>query len=412
MAQFVIEPDRALCDQPVAITLDGLPTNVPVTIRLQFADDRQQIWESSAEFLAGPAGRLDLRSAKPIRGTYTEADAMGLFWSLRLRDDGSESAFPFLFSATRSAQPFVCRVTGEVNDSVVATGKIIRQFYADSVERREIIRPGFVATLFRPRALGSYPAAITVGGSGSNFGWARQVAGLLASYGRAAIAIAYFDWVGEYGLPTELVEIPLETVEQAIEHLRQQPGIDLTDLTMLGFSKGAEMALLAATCYSAIKRVVAYMPSSVVWEGIRQKPGNPLSSWSYRGQQLPFIENSRQGNHYPNMVQMIQQIQSGAPVAHELTRAVIPVEQVGGPILLISGANDRVWPSAAMAELIRARLRQFHSPFDSQHLCLSVSDHAVGIPFLPYADVDPAYISTIAQETITAWQTVKRFLDH
>lgn len=412
MAHFTIEPDRALFDQPIAFKLEGLAPGSSVTIRLRFEDDRKQIWESAAEFIADATGSLDLQFAKPVRGDYTAPDAMGLFWSLRLLDDSAESAFPFLFSATRSAMPLPFTVTAEVNEMVVATARIVRQFYTDSVERVEIIAPGLVATLFRPRAAGVYPGAITLGGSGGGLGWARQVAALLASYGRTTIAVAYFDWTGDYGLPTELREIPLETIQRAIEYLRTEPGINWADLTLLGFSKGAEMALLVATVCPEIQCVVAYMPSSVVWEGVCQTPGNPHSSWSYQGNPLPFVPNSMQGNYYPNMVQALQPFHAAEPMGEDLTQTIISAEKIRGPILLISAAGDRVWPSAVMADLIMARLHQHHHPFAARHLCLQRAGHAVGIPFLPYAPIDPDDVAAIAQETIQAWQEVKQFINN
>jgi acetyl esterase/lipase len=410
MPYFTIKSEHALVDQPIVIKVEGLEPGGLVTIRLQFTDDRQQIWASSVEFIADASGTVDLQSMQPIRGDYREPDLMGLFWSLQLLDS-SATSFPFLFSATRSATPLQFTVTAEINGGVVTTASIVRQFYADSVERTEIVTPGLVATFFRPRTAGRYPTAITVGGSGGNFGWARQVAGLLASYGRATLAVAYFDWAGEYGLPTELKEIPLEIIQRAIDYLRTVPGINLADLAILGFSKGAELALVAATVCPEIQRVVAYMPSSVIWEGIQQMPGLLRSSWGYHGKPLPFVSNSMQGNYYPNMVQVIQQFQSAAPpMRDELIQTVIPVEKIRGPLLLISGANDRVWPSAAMADLIMVRLQQHQHPFANQHICLQRAGHAVGVPFLPYSPVNPDEVAAMAQGTSQAWQTVKQFV--
>ncbi|MEO0900275.1 MAG: acyl-CoA thioester hydrolase/BAAT C-terminal domain-containing protein, partial [Bacteroidota bacterium] len=36
--------------------------------------------------------------------------------------------------------------------------------------------------------------------------------------------------------------------------------------------------------------------------------------------------------------------------------AVIPVEKIAGPILLLSGRDDQVWPSATMSDMMEERL--------------------------------------------------------
>ena len=45
------------------------------------------------------------------------------------------------------------------------------------------------------------------------------------------------------------------------------------------------------------------------------------------------------------------------PTLPQHAEAAIPVERINGPILLISGRADALWPSTAMAEAMVARLR-------------------------------------------------------
>ena len=51
-----------------------------------------------------------------------------------------------------------------------------------------------------------------------------------------------------------------------------------------------------------------------------------------------------------------------------VARAAIAVEKIRGPVLLISGADDQMWPSAAMGEDIRLRLKAAGHPFEVRHL--------------------------------------------
>ncbi|HKS21697.1 MAG TPA: acyl-CoA thioester hydrolase/BAAT C-terminal domain-containing protein [Thermoanaerobaculia bacterium] len=77
---------------------------------------------------------------------------------------------------------------------------------------------------------------------------------LLASHGYAALAVAYF---GIAPLPDDLDRIPLETVDRAVAWLRAQPSVDPKRIAIWGGSKGAELALVAASRNPAIRAVVA-----------------------------------------------------------------------------------------------------------------------------------------------------------
>ncbi|MEO0405099.1 MAG: acyl-CoA thioester hydrolase/BAAT C-terminal domain-containing protein [Bacteroidota bacterium] len=63
----------------------------------------------------------------------------------------------------------------------------------------------------------------------------------------------------------------------------------------------------------------------------------------------------------------------------------IPVEQISGPVVLISGKDDQLWPSSFMANQIERRLKKRGFPFpvfnlqyeDSGHLISGNPDHQV-----------------------------------
>jgi dienelactone hydrolase len=105
-----------------------------------------------------------------------------------------------------------------------------------------------------------------VTGSEGGFRWAGTVAPLLACHGYAALALAYFDYQGMEGLPTSLMEIPLEYFERAIAWMGKQPQVNRDKLAVVGISKGGELALLLGSTFPEIKSVVAYVPSGVVWQ--------------------------------------------------------------------------------------------------------------------------------------------------
>lgn len=55
--------------------------------------------------------------------------------------------------------------------------------------------------------------------------------------------------------------------------------------------------------------------------------------------------------------------------------AVIQVEKITGPILLISSKMDNMWPSEPAAEQIMQRLEDYDFPYSYQHLSYDYGGH-------------------------------------
>ncbi len=240
---------------------------------------------------------------------------------------------------------------------------------------------GLVGSLFtgddeRPRA-----GVLVLGGSEGGF--PSDVAGLLAAEGFTCLALAYF---GAVGVPRRLVEIPLEYVDTAFAWLREHPLVMSSRLGVLGISKGAELALLAAASFpDAVGAVVAYAPSSVVFPGIGVAGGaSRRSSWSHRNEPVPFVP-------YPRAVRPSLGLRglSVAPIyrmaldnVDAVAAAAIPIERSRAPILLISGDEDRMWPASQMAEMLKARLRDIGRGDQAVHLRYPKAGHGLA-PWRP-----------------------------
>jgi len=68
-----------------------------------------------------------------------------------------------------------------------------------------------------------------------------------------------------------------------------------------------------------------------------------------------------------------------------IDRASIPVEKIQGPILLISGEEDALWPSTIYAEMIMERLAQHRHPYPDENLRYKGLGHLTGVPYsFPY----------------------------
>ena len=249
---------------------------------------------------------------------------------------------------------------------------------------------GLVGTLFCRTTPGPHPAVIALGGAGG--GLREGGAEALASEGFAALALAYF---GVEPLPRELVEIPLEYFEKAIEWVKSQPEVDANRIAVVGNSKGGELALLLGATYPEdVKAVVGYVPSGIVWQGVSFDRWSyfrePRSSWSLGGEPLPFVRFAR-----PRFSEMIRMIgfffgkpPALGPIFYEpaledeaaVAAASIAVEKINGPVLVISGTDDQVWPSTRLSEMVIERLQAHHHPFPYEHLRYEGAGHMISMP--------------------------------
>lgn len=261
--------------------------------------------------------------------------------------------------------------------------KARRLYGADGVRTTVVREDGLSGLLFRPRDDEARPAVIVLGGSSGGLLFASQVAALLASHGFASFALAYF---GHEGLPEHLIEIPLEYFAGAIGWLSSQPGVRRTSIGVVGRSRGAELALLLGTRFSSLRSVVAYCPSGIVWNGLRGTAAVDASAWSESGRTLPFCSLVAQ-----DLGDLKARVFGASPIAltplfeEALDRpvpaeAVIPVEQINGPILLVSGDHDLMWPSARMGERIMDRLAARSHPFRSRHCRYPGAGHLMRPP--------------------------------
>ena len=69
------------------------------------------------------------------------------------------------------------------------------------------------------------------------------------------------------------------------------------------------------------------------------------------------------------------------PHMPDLAAAEIPVERIHGPVLVIAGRDDGVWPSSAMAGKIEARLRERGFTYLHRSLVYDDAGHSISRPY-------------------------------
>jgi dienelactone hydrolase len=236
--------------------------------------------------------------------------------------------------------------------------------------KQKISGQPFTANLHIPQGKGPFPGIIVVGGSGGGIEWQDYWGEVLAQNGFAALALAYF---GMEGLPAELNEIPLEYFQGALNFFRSCEAVDGGSMGMLGVSKGSELALLFSSREPVIHAVAAFVPSSVVFQSIAK--GWPrTSSWSHKGKPLPFVPYSASDSADKSLADLYRRSLEH-PEAVE--KAAIEVEKIKGPLLLLSGKDDQLWPSSRMSEMIMERLAKHNFPFSYEHIPYDAAGHLI-----------------------------------
>jgi dienelactone hydrolase len=248
---------------------------------------------------------------------------------------------------------------------------------------------GLVGKLFLPAGTPPYPVVITLGGSGGGIFTAPSA--MLASREIASLALAYF---GMEHLPRELKRIPLEYFETAIQWCRRHDELRADAIGLAGGSRGGELALLVAATYSEIAAVVGWSPSGVVWGGMqRDRNEAPVSAWTLQGKDLPFVPFDKTAVDWTmRPVRFTPGFISGLSDEASVTAAEIPVERINGPVLLISGSDDQVWPSRILSEIAVRRLKAAGHAFVVEHLNYEGAGHAIGPPH-PYVSRAPTHFT-------------------
>ncbi|HEX6214320.1 MAG TPA: acyl-CoA thioester hydrolase/BAAT C-terminal domain-containing protein [Vicinamibacterales bacterium] len=249
---------------------------------------------------------------------------------------------------------------------------------AQTSVKHEIAGAGFVANLYLPACQSKCPVVLLVGGSGGGIDWQDYMGEILSRNGFAAIAVAYF---AMERLPKELDQIPLEYFQNVVAYARSHRSLNPDRIGIAGNSKGAELALLLATREPAIRAVVAFAPSSVVWQSLpssaawdRSADQLPRrSSWTFERQPFAFLPYAAAASG-ESLADMYRRSLNQQELVE---RAAIPVEHINGPVLLLSGTQDTTWPSSLMGDMVVKRLRERAFRFPNEHVAYDDAGHMI-----------------------------------
>ena len=391
-ARIVLSETDVLTDERTRVLLTGLAPGTPVTLTAHRSDASGRSWLSSATFPVGTDGMVDVEQRAPEPGgTWTGVDGMGPFRSMRLADGEPDGA-----PVPVAADPAVRIVlTAHQDGAPVGTAELVQRTAAPGVTRRDVRENGLVGDLHLPPGPGPHPGVLLLSGSEGGIP-AYGLAGLLASRGFAAFPLAYF---GEPGLPQALDRIPLEYLERGMGWLRSRPAVSGSRVGVVGPSRGGELALLLGATSPQVGAVVSYVGSGIGFPGLAAggQPAGP--AWTRDGWDVPYLAAFpgageamtrylpplMLGSPIRDIAGTWDDIRRADPAARE--RATIPVERTRGPVLLLSGRDDRLWPSTGLSDVALRRLESGGHRFAHAHHAYPGAGHffinapfAVGLP--------------------------------
>lgn len=421
-----IVPETSYIDEPVYIAITGLQKNQKVVLRAVSEDyycvnagmseqGQNSSWESYGVFAADDNGDLSLGKAVPIEGTYQTCDAMGLFYSMKIKEMHPVKP-PKKLSEISENRSFHILFTVEADGKVLASKKHVRQFCDETVKSENVIQESLTARYFTPGTSLKRPTIIVVSGSEGRIEKAQAIAEVFAQRGYSALAVCYF---GMDGTSPNLSRIPLEIIENAIGWLKNQDTVDEKRIGIYGRSKGGELVLAAASIFPDLTCVIANTPSCYVYEGLKNGIPSRQSSWSYCGKEFPFLKFSfsvlfrmsiRMILKQKDLVRwMYRQIITNAKTED----ANIAVEKINGPILFLSSEADTIWPSLLHCETAMSRLREKNFRYPYKHCTYERAGHMLTLPYQSISSLKKCngFLEEWEKACVDSWKQTIDFLD-
>lgn len=188
--------------------------------------------------------------------------------------------------------------------------------------------------------------------------------------------LAYF---GTPNTPASLELIELEYLNAAIEEFKTLDNVSEKKIVVMGGSKGGELALLWASINPEIKGVIGIVPSSVAFQGIGMAF---TSSWSFDGEPVPFVPYVPFDYNSIVNYEYVEVYNDSLDQDMDMEDATIKAENINGPILLLSGIEDTMWPATRMSNDVIKRLDEKGFKYDYEHIAYEDAGHSLSESWL------------------------------
>ena len=173
--------------------------------------------------------------------------------------------------------------------------------------------------------------------------------------------------------PETLDRISLNAIRDTIMSISDHPKVNKRKIALLGSSRGAELVLNLASRYKDFDAVVALVPSYVNFPSLTTAVNT--SAWTFHGDELNYV-----GIPYTAIAAAIRgeshkAIEIALENLDDRSSSIIPVENISGPILLLSAKDDALWPSKYMSDKIVSRLIEKDFKYYYEHFSFNGGHH-------------------------------------
>jgi len=256
---------------------------------------------------------------------------------------------------------------------IIISYLIVDSILFNGIKPNPINDNGFQANFFAKENIENKTAVVLIGGGQWGDYWSQEI----AKKEMVGISLPY---VGKEGLPKLPEEIDLEYFESALNWLRKQKSVNPEKIIVMGASRNAELALIIASIFpDMISGVIAYAPSSVSWSNtvLPYNSDELKASWKYNGIDIPYLPMTKISGNDTDKIRMLDYWENGLSKIDSTHKSHIKVELIKGPILLFSGVDDKVWPSAKMADMIENRLNNNNFKFNFKSIKYQNAGHSI-----------------------------------
>jgi len=342
--RILIDPAKAIFGTPFSLKVMGLSPGEIVSLSASSTDIKGIKWESQAEFKADKNGLIDLANQAPLKGDYSEKDTLGLLWSMKPVHIKKEMPY---FNDREKGLSIKFMMTNSRGETTTSE---LHRYYENPEKKLACIQldeNGLKGFLYSPDIDKKHPGIILLGGSNGG------------------------DFL------------------KATKWMKEQKPVKKGKIGLIGGSRGGELVLLLGSMFDEFKVIIAWVPAAHLWQGMEFTKLVPC--WTYKGKSLPFLGSVVSEEELKKFY--TRQITSFRQYFEEdlkkldpdlIKKAVIPVEKIKAPILMVSGTEDLTWPSAEFSEMIIKRLNKHDFKFDYKHIKGENAGHQVFIPdFIP-----------------------------
>ena len=232
----------------------------------------------------------------------------------------------------------------------------------------KLITPNIDSKLYLGKG-SNQPLIVGLGGSEGGNAWDsdywKKTRDEFIAKGYAFLAIGYF---GGKDTPDTLNKISINQVHDAIMVATKNKKIKKNKIGIIGGSRGGDLALLIGSYFKDIKCVVAIVPSHVAFPGHTNH--FTTSAWTFNNKELPFVPVNEEAVPFLMKHDLRGTFTAMLKDSTAEEKAVIKVEKINGPILLLSATKDDHIPSVEMCDKMITRLKAYKFKYANKHIVI------------------------------------------